>query len=109
MSNSLIDELKGKAWQKAYAKRPLSEICSKQITIDIVGKRCVYINDYRVVGGKPYVSESLPTDSRKLTVRDVLEAFSNEQLRAFLDERVAISAYCAGLRDLRDSIEEIAQ
>jgi hypothetical protein len=101
-----IDELKRIAWDGAYEKRPLNEICSKQITIDIVGKRCVYINDHRVVGGKPYESENLPTDSRTLTIRDVLSAFSDEQLRAFMEERQSINSYCSGLRNFRDSMEE---
>lgn len=92
-----------KYWEEAYAKRPLSETCSREITIDIVGSRCIYINDHRVQGGKPYASENLPTTSKKTTVRDVLEAFSIDEINEFLKEKIAIEAYCAGLRNYRDA------
>ncbi|WP_106598618.1 hypothetical protein [Dyadobacter jiangsuensis] len=90
-------------WNEAYAKRPQNELCSRQISIDIIGRRCVYINDYRVQGGKPYISENLPTDTRKTTVREVLEAFSVQEIQAYLEEKIAVNAYCAGLRNYRDA------
>lgn len=90
-------------WNKAYQDRPLNPKCDRVIEIAIVGKRCVYIDDHRVQGGKPYVSENLPYDSRNTTVRDVLEAFSTEDIHAYLEEKIAIDAYCAGLRNYRDA------
>lgn len=87
---------------KAYEKRPLNDVCDRSINIEIVGSRCVYINNHRVQGGKPYVSENLKSDVRKTTVRDVLEAFSVAEIHAYLEERIAINAYCAGLREYRD-------
>lgn len=48
----------------------------KEVEITVVGRRCVYINDYRVVGGKPYVSENLPSHSFKCTVKDILDALT---------------------------------
>jgi hypothetical protein len=47
-------------WNAAYKLRPLNPNCDRKIEITIVGKRCIYINDYRVQGGKSYVSQSLP-------------------------------------------------
>lgn len=91
------------AWNKAYEKRRLHDLCSKQITIDIYGDRCIYINDHRVQGGKPYHSENLPIKSKDTTVRDVLEAFSVEEIQAFLAEKIAVDSYCAGLRNYRDA------
>lgn len=92
-------------FQKAYEKRPENQLCSESISIDIVGDRCIYINNHRVQGGKPYVSEGLSTKSKKTTVRDVLMAFSNEQIEAFLKEKIAIANYCSGLRNYRDALE----
>lgn len=103
-----IEDVKRAAWDEAYKSRPLSEVCSREITIDIVGCRCIYINDFRVWGGKPYVSENLPTTTKKSTVRAILEAFSTEELQAYLEEKVAVNAYCAGLRNFRDGIKEEA-
>ena len=95
-------------WNKAYAKRPLSESCSREISIDIVGDRCIYINDTRVQGGKPYVSENLPTKSKKTTVREVLDAFSEQDIRDYLEERIAVKAYCHGINNYRDESKEEA-
>lgn len=90
-------------WNKAYASRPLNQLCGREIEIMIVGKRCIYINDHRVQGSKPYVSENIPSEKRKTTVRDVLEAFSMEDIHAYLEEKIAVNAYCAGLRNYRDA------
>lgn len=30
-----------------------------KVELVVVGKRCVYLNDYRLAGNKPYVSENL--------------------------------------------------
>lgn len=94
-------------WKEAYAKRPLSDICSKEIDIEIVGERCVYINDFRVAGRKPYVSERLPIKAKKTTIREVLSAFSDEEIHAYLEEKIAINNHCAGLRNYRDAANAI--
>lgn len=91
------------AWNKSYQDRPLNQLCERVIEIRIVGKRCIYINDYRVQGNKPYDSENITTEVRKTTVREVLEAFTEEEINAYLQEKIAIDAYCAGLRNYRDA------
>ena len=55
-----------------------------KIEICVVGKRCVYINDYRVAGSKPYVTENLPQHTFNVNVADILDAFSTEQIEAYL-------------------------
>lgn len=47
---------------------------NKKVTITVVGRRCVYINDYRVAGGKPYVSENLPQHSFTINEDEILYA-----------------------------------
>lgn len=93
-------------WSKAYDKRPQNPLCSREIDITIVGERCVYVDATRVAGGKPYVSENLPSLSKATTVRDVLSAFTEEELLAYLAERREVNAYCAGLRAFRDADRE---
>lgn len=52
----------------------------KTIPLDVVfnrdGKniRCVYINNYRIVGAKPYVSENLPVHHYQLSQEDLASA-----------------------------------
>ena len=60
-----------------------------KIEICVVGKRCVYINDYRVAGGKPYAGESLPQHSFHVRTKDIFEAFSTDQIKAELSRRGA--------------------
>ena len=43
----------------------------KTLTVTVVGRRCVYINDYRVAGSKPYVSENLPSWSFEADINDL--------------------------------------
>ena len=59
----------------------------KKIEICVVGERCVYINDFRVAGGKPYVSENLPQHSFHVLAQDIFEAFSTDQIEAELKRR----------------------
>jgi hypothetical protein len=92
-------------WDEIYSKRPLCENLSKTITIDIVGNRCVYINNHRVEGGKPYVSENLPTKSKNTTIRNILEAFTTEDIEAYLKEKIATAAYFHAARNYRDALE----
>ena len=59
-----------------------NELTAEQkIELCVVGKRCVYLNDYRIAGGKPYVSEGLPEHSFTITVQDILSAMPMLQLR----------------------------
>lgn len=59
----------------------------EKIEVVVVGRRCVYINDYRVVGGKPYFSENLPEHSFDATPKDIFAAFSDKQIEAELTRR----------------------
>lgn len=59
----------------------------KPIQITVVGKRCVYINDYRVAGGKPYVSEELPSHDFNTTLGEILSAFDEADISRALKER----------------------
>lgn len=52
-----------------------------KITLTVVGKRCVYLNDHRVAGSKPYVSENLPEHSFQITMQDILSALPMLTLR----------------------------
>jgi len=56
----------------------------KPIEIMIVGTRCVYLNNYRIAGSKPYVSENLPHWIFRTSIEDVLAAFSLDEIRATL-------------------------
>lgn len=62
----------------------------RDIFIDIVGNRCIYINNYRVQGNKPYMSEHIPQDSRMTTVRKVLNAFTRDDIEAYLKDRYGV-------------------
>lgn len=52
----------------------LDELARREIELVVVGQRCVYLDDYRIAGSKPYVSENLPQHSFKIKVQDVLNA-----------------------------------
>lgn len=94
------------AFSKAYDKRPTDPLCEREIEIHVVGGRCIYVNDHRVAGGKPYVSENLPSKTMMTTVREVLEAFTEAEILAHLFERRERNAYCAGARAHRDAASE---
>lgn len=63
----------------------------KTLTVTVVGRRCVYINDYRVAGSKPYVSENLPSWSFEADINDLRYAIgrrpssANKALQARVD------------------------
>ncbi len=69
--------------------RPTEPALERETAVQVVGGRCVYVNDHRVAGGKPYYSENLPNQRFKTTVRNVLDAFPDEILEAALRERSA--------------------
>ncbi len=87
-------------WNTVHKTKPTNPLCEKHITVDIVGKRCVYLNDYRIAGGKPYVSENLPQRSMNLTVREALEAFSIKELEAYIAEKKERNEYFSKHREL---------
>jgi hypothetical protein len=62
---------------------------SKLIEIIVVGSRCLYINDYRVAGRKPYASENLPQQTFHVTLAEILDAFPLDDLQKAVDERQA--------------------
>lgn len=58
------------------------ELLNKQIELTVVGRRCVYLNDFRIAGGKPYVSENLPQHSFTIRIADLIQAVPELALRA---------------------------
>lgn len=91
---------------KASELRPTEKLLDKETTITIVGSRCIYINDHRSWGGKPYVSESLPYTERKVTVRDLTDAFSLDELMSAIKERLEREAFYHGLRSYMNTLEK---
>jgi hypothetical protein len=69
-----------------HANAPARPVGDRSVEVCIVGRRCVYVNNFRIAGGKPYVSESLPQHILKTSLRDVLSAFSAAEIRAALRE-----------------------
>lgn len=72
---------------------PATPTADKTISVDVVARRCVYVNDFRIAGGKPYVSENLPSHTLKTTLGDVLRAFNPADIRKALDEQEAKAKY----------------
>ena len=62
---------------------------SKKIEICVVGRRCIYINDYRVAGGKPWVSENLPQWSFHVDPKEILDALPLAAVKDYLTVRSA--------------------
>lgn len=68
----------------------MTEQHDKEIELQIVWEagggqkiRCIYLNDYRVIGSKPYVSENLAHTIHKIKLRELANAigylFKQEQ------------------------------
>ena len=76
-----------------WDNRPAAPARDKPIEVTVVGRRCVYVNNYRVAGGKPYYSENLPQHDFKTTLGEVLDAFSEADIRAALKEKKARADY----------------
>lgn len=83
---------------EVWANRPPAPVGAKQIDISIVGTRCVYLNNYRIAGGKQYISENLPSRQMDTTLAVVLSAFSESDILAALAERKAERDYLARYR-----------
>ena len=80
-------------YETVWANRPAMPVRDTPITVMVVGKRCVYMNDRRVAGGKPYVSEQLTSHNLTTTLGDILDAFSDADIKKALKERQARNRY----------------
>lgn len=78
-----------------WKARPASPVGDQPITVSVVGQRCVYVNNFRIAGGKPYVSEGLPSHQLKTTLADILNAFPEGDILAALEEKRAHKEYFA--------------
>lgn len=78
-----------------WESRPSSPVSDTPVEVDIVARRCVYVNQRRIAGGKPYVSENLPSHTLKTTLGEVLDAFTEKQIRSALKEKKAVRDYFA--------------
>lgn len=92
-----FDPSRGDLWDAVRAAAPKQTVRERLIEVEVVAKRCVYVNDYRVAGGKPYVSEQLPSHIIKTSVGDVLDAFTDKEIRAALREAKAMRNYYAAI------------
>lgn len=92
-------------YNEAKKNEPTEELCSKRTTVDVVGKRCVYVNSHRVAGGKPYVAENLPQHEFNISVRDALDAFSFDELEAYIKEKKARLKYWSDFRANKEAAE----
>ena len=86
-----------------FKQRPTDPKLDREIEVNIVSTRCVYVNNYRVAGSKPYISENLPQNGLKTTVRQVLDAFTEEELLAYIFERRTRNEFMRGARLFRDA------
>ena len=84
-----------------YNARPAKPTADKPVEVCVVGRRCVYINNFRVAGGKPYVSENLPSHTLTATLGDVLKAFTEKEIRAAIREEKAERDYFAAYHAAR--------
>jgi len=73
----------------------------KTLTVTVVGRRCVYINDYRVAGSKPYVSENLPSWSFEANINDLRYAIGRRPSSANKALQSRIEALKAALRNIQ--------
>ena len=73
--------------------RPAEPARNTPVEVNVVARRCVYVNNYRVAGSKPYVSEGLPSHTLQTTLGNVLDAFTEKQIRAALREKRATQKY----------------
>ena len=62
----------------------------KIVDIDVFVGQCVYINDYRVVGSKPYVNESIEQYNVKAKIFDILESLDIEDIKNFIKYKESI-------------------
>jgi hypothetical protein len=87
--------LAGRDFNDVYDSQPATPTRGRPVEVDVVGRRCVYVNSFRVAGGKPYVSERLPSHTLHTTLGAVLDAFSEQEVFAALAEKKASQEYFA--------------
>lgn len=92
-------------WNTVWDNQPPAPACDTLIEVYVVGRRCVYVNDYRIAGGKPYVSEGLPSHTLKTTLGEVLSAFTEAEIRRALREKKARRDYFAAYHERRKAAE----
>ena len=78
-----------------WDNQPAAPVRDKPIEVHVVSRRCVYVNCRRIAGGKPYVSENLPSHTLKTTLGECLDAFSDADILAALAEKKARKEYFA--------------
>lgn len=88
-------------WAALSAGAPACPTAKKPIEVTVVGRRCVYVNHYRIAGGKPYFSENLPSHDLNTTLGEVLAAFSDNDIRKALREKKAKVKYYADFHAAR--------
>lgn len=75
--------------------KPDSPSADTPLEVSVVGRRCVYLNNYRIAGSKPYYSENIPSYNLTANVRDVITALGKEKILAAMTEMDAERAYYA--------------
>lgn len=87
-----------------FRNAPPSPVGDKAIEVQVVGKRCVYLNDYRIAGGKPYYTENLPNHRHTTSLKEVLAAFPETDIAAALKEAKAKREYFAAYHAQPDEV-----
>jgi hypothetical protein len=78
-----------------YDGQPAAPVRDRKVEVCVVARRCVYVNNRRIAGSKPYISEGLPSHTLKTTLGKVLDAFTEKEIRAALREGKARRDYFA--------------
>lgn len=60
---------------------------SKKVEISIVHDRCIYINDYRIVGNKPYSSENLKTTNYFVDTNKILDQLDFKDIEKYVEDK----------------------
>lgn len=87
--------------RKRIVTTPTQAMNDKTLTVTVVGRRCVYINDYRVAGSKPYVSENLPSWSFEADINDLRYAIGRRPSSANKALQSRIEAQAAEIERLQ--------
>jgi hypothetical protein len=106
-SAEALADFSAAGFNDVWDSRPPTPTRDKQIEITVVGKRCIYVNDYRVAGGKPYLSENLPTHDLSTTLGEILDAFPDATIQAALREKLARQEYIAAYHSARAAASAI--
>lgn len=57
---------------------------TKEVILTIVEDTCVYLNDYRIQGRKPYVSEFKPQKHINVKVKNILDSLDIEDIEEYM-------------------------